>query len=219
MRHHKLSTSYYQLTNNINSIRDKTSQYLDTDFPSLEIAEYALVRLLDSWNIFVRDITLKSAIGTTESRSSRIYHPHVRNLKKQEEIYLHIVNNWRSVSGQNKPSKHFEPTWFDTAHFDYATKILNITNTNMVLAILDPSNPIDDVRFVRNFVAHRGKKSAERLNTVILKYSIEQWRQPCDIVYFPIAGTYALNGSPFHGTLFDYWCEGLISIADTATLY
>lgn len=49
-------------------------------------------------------------------------------------------------------------------------------------AINSTTNPIEELRAVRNFVAHRGESSAHEIAAVARAFGVPGWRQPADML-------------------------------------
>jgi hypothetical protein len=69
-----------------------------------------------------------------------------------------------TYTGRLKKSKHWEPKWFDPIESMDAAARLGIANYAGVVAGigLTPS-PLDEIRAVRNYIAHKGEMSVRNL--------------------------------------------------------
>jgi len=89
--------------------------------------------------------------------------------------------------GGKRPA-YWEPSWFDQGQSATALAILQPVNANDIGAALGAgTNPIEELRGVRNFVCHRGPTSAPKIASSALKVGV-QWERPSDIVNASVGG-------------------------------
>jgi hypothetical protein len=168
------------------------------DAEATPTAEFCVVRLQDSWTRFVRDLVVRSALGNAcRSGGARIL-PGPLGIMRQRSAMTTLRTNW--PVGGTKPH-YWEPKWFATKDSGRAVDVLQPTNgLDIKTALGAATNPIEDIRAVRNFIAHRGEPSASELDRKAHAWRPD-WRQPADLVLNrPGAGL---------ETRFEEWCRRL----------
>ncbi len=175
------------------------------------VVAYSVVRLLDAWNRFCRQLVLMSARGNTLSisgvRVSRS--PKValgqRPLDALKTTYpAHIQN--RIV---------WEPKWFIPADAIKAASQLQIVNLSTVasglgLSITIPGLSVGtplDLRNCRNYYAHRSRTTSEGLVDLRRRLGITSDIKPDEIPKLAVPGG---------ASLFEVWCQDLLIRADVA---
>ena len=123
------------------------------------IVEHALLRLQNEWELFVRNLILDCATGRySDSRGPIISHlsppaPRTREIAGHRLVSLYKRRN-------------FEPNWYRPQEAIRAAELLRLSNYNNIASQLGLSPwEIDELRHVRNFIAHRSKSSAIELRT------------------------------------------------------
>lgn len=116
-------------------------------------AEKALIEIQIEWEHFVRNLILDSATGNFENSSGPIAsrrHPRLRSREAAAHILIETYRN-----------RVFEPDWYLPAQAIDASIRLDVSNQPQIAAELGLTPwPIDELRHVRNFIAHRSKRSA-----------------------------------------------------------
>lgn len=209
----KLTKLYNQFSREASRIEKALieSQYVNRNSPhSRYIGEYAAIRLQDAWSNYCRDIIVYSAIYDTADAHNHIYPKSSHRLKNIAEVYDLLRNNWMGGSGQRsrKPS-YWEPNWYDPSHVSTCLMILRLSNPNIGGAIGLPTNPIQELRPLRNYVAHRGKETRLELEKILVDpaASVSRvfggvWNQPIDIISIQTDPTRSPNA-----TVFSEWIE------------
>jgi hypothetical protein len=144
------------------------------------LAEYCMVALQDSWSRFVRDLILRSSSGNSTTSTGRKVPPGPRGrLRLRTSIFV-VQKDWTKTGKQ----AGWEPNWYSVEHAGRAITILGTSNgAEMMAAIGSSTNPIDDVRPIRNFAAHRLPATARAADAVAQnRLAGRKWRQPRDIV-------------------------------------
>ena len=122
--------------------------------------EDATIQLQDQWSVYCRDLILASwrgGISTLGGTTLKRRSGDCSNSAALDTLRATYV-------GRSKKSKTWEPKWFDSVQALDAAKRLGIANFAEVSSGLGLSpSPLDQLRAVRNYFAHRGKDSADRL--------------------------------------------------------
>jgi hypothetical protein len=116
-------------------------------------AEKALIELQIEWEHFVRDLILDSATGRFENASGPIKSKRYPYLRSREAASHKLITLY--------PKRRIEPDWYLPAKAIEAAVLLDVTNVAQIAAELGVSPwPIDELRHVRNFIAHKSKRAA-----------------------------------------------------------
>lgn len=116
-------------------------------------AEKALIQIQIEWEHFVRDLILDSATGNFENGSGPIISRSHPTLRSREAAAHRLIETYRS--------RQFEPDWYLPAQAIDASLRLDVSNQPQIAAELGVTPwPIDELRHVRNFIAHKSKRSA-----------------------------------------------------------
>lgn len=118
--------------------------------------EMVIVRLHDCWARSCRDLIVFSACGniTTLSGTSILPSPLIPGGKGS--VIPTLMTTFRK-------RKVYEPKWFDATECVDAARRLQVQNLATIAAGLGAiTSPADTLRAVRNFYAHRGKRTAQQ---------------------------------------------------------
>lgn len=128
--------------------------------PHVLARENATVFLQDQWSAFCRDLVYSSWRGGCITASGSMLPARV-GARSNHAALLALKSTY---TGKQKKSRHWEPKWFDPIDTLEAAKRLHVPNIAAISAGvgLSPS-PLDELRAVRNYFAHRGRESSERL--------------------------------------------------------
>jgi hypothetical protein len=172
------------------------------------VSEYCLVSLQDSWNRFTRDLVLRSALGNAVTATGRSLPPPGGRPIRQVDAMDQLRRNW--PTGGVKPA-WWEPRWFNVDDANKAITILRIANSgNVTAAIGSSTNPWNEVRMVRNFVAHRLPSTAREAASVASLVAVNKWRQPRDIILATAPGAFPSD------SVYEVWCRRLVAVAHAA---
>lgn len=170
--------------------------------PTVPVSEYCVIQLQDAWTRFCRDLILRSSIGNANRAGGTKI---IASIREEHDAVDLLRSRWRGGNSRQPP--YWEPSWFDTQQAAKALSLLRPGNTNDINAALGSSaNPIDELRPLRNYVAHRGPTS----NAALLAWAVDKhlaWHQPLDLLLQPAAG-----GS----TRFEEWCVRFLAVAAAA---
>jgi hypothetical protein len=173
----------------------------------VQLAEYSLGALQDAWSRFVRDLIIRSSLGNATTASGTILGASKHGILTQRDALSILRSQWTKAG---MPA-WWEPSWFRVDAATTAVTILAPGNgSNVVAAIGSSANPIDDLRALRNFAAHRLPNTAALADAVRVANRSGSWRQPRDII-----GAVARGGAPGE-VLFDSWCRRLRVVAAAA---
>ncbi|TCT37116.1 hypothetical protein [Martelella mediterranea] len=116
-------------------------------------AEKALIQIQIEWEHFVRNLILDSATGKFESRSGPIISKSHPNLLSREAAAHWLIGSY--------PKRQHEPDWYLPKQAIDASIRLDVSNQPIIAAELGVTPwPIAELRHVRNFIAHKSKRSA-----------------------------------------------------------
>lgn len=137
--------------------------------PTHELArESATVQLQDRWGNFCRSLVLASAVGRIRT-SSGVVIP-----KTRPSLHVALLDLRASFAGRDGKPPYWEPKWFDPAESIDAAQRLGISNYATVSAALGSTpSPLDDLRTIRNFFAHRGELAGRTMRTALMLASGE----------------------------------------------
>lgn len=124
--------------------------YTNNGLQNVEVKKYSVVRLLDVWASFCRDLILISSAGRCRTRSGRII------LKTT----LGSIENASRVARTNLRGKiGNEPRWHDaTVALGVVQSLRPVNSAEICAAIGAVGSPADAVRIVRNHFAHESSK-------------------------------------------------------------
>lgn len=131
---------------------------------TLNTSEGCVVRLYDAWNRFCRELVIASAALCPITASGLV-------LAKAPKISDVADVLPTILLGLKKPPPFGEPRWADAKECLNAAQILGIHNYPTVSAGIGATpSPADDIRYVRNFVAHRNQRTAILLRGIATTY-------------------------------------------------
>lgn len=120
------------------------------------LVERVLIQLQLEWEHFVRNVILDSATGKFEYSSRPVVSSLPVRLGSREQVSHYLLTLYRN--------RKFEPDWYLPSDAIDAASKLGLSNYANLSAQLGISPwKIDDLRHVRNFIAHRSKRSALKL--------------------------------------------------------
>ena len=130
-----------------------TSSGLDS-FASLS-SEMAVIRLHDAWARYCREIIILSAGGKPYTANG-VRLSAAPGINHIPDVIPTLISTYRR--------RRFEPKWARATECIDAARRLNIQKFSTVAAAIGATtSPAEDLRPIRNFFAHRGKDSANRV--------------------------------------------------------
>jgi hypothetical protein len=116
-------------------------------------AEKALIQIQIEWEHFVRDLILDSATGQFANGSGQVVSKSYPGLCSREAAAHKLIALY--------PRRRFEPDWYLPSEAIDAAIRLDVSNSSQIAAELGVTPwPIDELRHLRNFIAHKSKRSA-----------------------------------------------------------
>lgn len=126
--------------------------------------ESATVQLQDSWSNYCRDLVLRSWKGGIATLGGQLIP--MRRGDASPRAALAALRS--TYSGRLKKSQYWEPKWFDPNEALDAASRLALTNVGAIASGLGLSpSPLDELRAVRNYFAHKGPQSVQSLNPYV----------------------------------------------------
>jgi len=182
-----------------------SSQVIDYD----PIDDGCVVSLWDSWNRFMRALLLSSCSSVQiTGASGHLYCPALALTEAQAVTHLVQVSRSRSNSVRSMAG---EPSWYDLNAIYDMTQELQLANSQQIVTAVTSSavslgagfvasNPIEEIRAIRNFIAHKGNSSLSRARRYMSSHVT--------------AHTHDLQLGGV--TRFSQWVDSLAAIAETA---
>lgn len=116
-------------------------------------AEKALIQVQIEWEHFVRGLILDSATGIFQNSSGPIISNSHPGLHSREAAAHQLIGTYRN--------RQYEPDWYLPSQAIDAAIRLDISNLPQIAAELGVTPwPIEELRHMRNFIAHKSKRSA-----------------------------------------------------------
>jgi len=144
---------FYQRLDHLSEIIAAVDSATHRTSEQIFAAEKALIQIQIEWEHFVRDLILDSATGNFENGSGRIISRSHPDLRSREAAARRLIGTYRN--------RLFEPDWYLPVQAIDASIRLDISNQAQIAAELGVTPwPIDELRYVRNFIAHKSKRSA-----------------------------------------------------------
>lgn len=124
------------------------------DKPARLTAEMSVIRLHDAWARFSREIVVLSAGGRPYTANGYRL-PTAPGIRKISDVIPLLLRSY------SKP-RRYEPKWARSQECIQAAQLLHIPNFSTFAAAIGATNsPAEDLRPIRNFLAHRGEDSAK----------------------------------------------------------
>jgi hypothetical protein len=123
--------------------------------------EGAVEKLQDRWSHFCREVVLLSACGLIRTTSGVVL---PRGIRGREAALIELR---QTFTGRSSKGRFWEPKWFDASEAIDSALRLSIPNFSNVSAALGSTpSPLEEIRAVRNFFAHRGTLAAKTLRSL-----------------------------------------------------
>jgi hypothetical protein len=126
--------------------------------------EMSVVRLQDSWSRFCRELVIISASERPVTAAGTLV-PLAPGISRRSDALnaLHVV--------YTRPP--YEPKWFDAQACLRAASILRLNNYASVSGGIGVTpSPLDDLRALRNFLAHRSQMTATGVRDTAIRNSL-----------------------------------------------
>ncbi len=145
------------------SLADKHTESWEHSQVYIRAQQMIIIRAVDSWGKYCRSIILESCYATPKTESGTVVTRAAGILSRSDAL--------AKVSQRYYRPPHREPSWHVPSEAIGAARYLGINNfTSVSLALGSTPNPIDDLRILRNSLAHRSMHAINRMNQVILNY-------------------------------------------------
>mgnify|MGYP000927983686 CR=1 FL=1 len=166
-------------------------------------ASNCVLNLHNHWSQFCKELIINSAKGGFATRAG-VTLPRVAGLPLNNDVVAHIqaLYHWRAPR---------EPHWSIAAGYgnsiDACTR-LGVANLSDISAALGAvGSPAEELRLVRNYLAHRNRDTASRASTALSGYGIGRMTSADTMLRTSISG-----GS----TIYERWVNELSLIAFAA---
>lgn len=144
-------------------------------------AERAILQIQVEWEQFTRNFILDCATGKFSNSNGLITSRSFTRLENREVAAHKLITLY--------PRRTFEPDWYLPSQAIDAAGKLDISNFPDVSAEIGITPwPIDDLRYIRNFIAHKSKRSALTIRSTNLV------RQNATINIVSLAREYGTGG-------------------------
>ncbi len=121
--------------------------------------EHIVYQLQNCWESFVRELILCSATGQYRNQSGLVHSSLSRKISSKEQAAIVLISLY--------PNRSIEPSWYLSDQAINAATKLQLSNLADITAVLGSTPwPLDDLRYVRNFFAHRSKRSAQEVRAL-----------------------------------------------------
>lgn len=150
-----LERHVWRLGSRIDALGDVLRQYENSAFARADLfdIERAIIQLQIEWEHFVRAVILDSATGKYRSKSGPVSSTLPVKVLSREHAGFVLIKQYRK--------RQMEPDWYLPREAIAAAGKLAITNETTIAAELGVSPwELDDLRHLRNFIAHRSTRSA-----------------------------------------------------------
>jgi len=181
-----------------------------TPSPSTPSDVYAIemcaIRLQDSWARFCSELVILSALKEPVTRGGHrltqaVGIKSIRDVKKEA---------WAMSYPKRQMPPKWEPRWhLPQVVLDLGLKLQLGNYTQIKSGISISQSPLEELRCVRNFLAHRGRRTGSELRALNTRQGLAQSTRARDLLSHLV-----VPGIP----LFERWVHILRLMADVATL-
>lgn len=148
-----------RLDNRVDALVDEARPFIG----SAEIAradarrvEHIVMQLQNVWELYVREFVLNSAVGNASDKSGPVKSLLPDLIRSKEHASYVLISKYKK--------RRNEPDWYKPADIVDAVVKLDLTNQPKIIGAVGATPwPLDDLRHVRNFIAHRSKRAAEEV--------------------------------------------------------
>ena len=162
--------------------------------------EWCVVYVYDAWARFCRSLILESAYAAPTTISGAL----VSAVVPSESAALSVVRK-----GFGRGGSIWEPQWASPGDAIQAAMFLGVANRGQVSASLGASpNPAEDIRLVRNFIAHRNRRTALDLRALRSRLRTPAGHEVDSLLVMP--------SLPYQ-SVFERWVRELTAVATAAS--
>ena len=155
----EINRRLFRFENRLNALQNSIAAHDNDQSLSCNeqfIVERALMQLQTEWELFVRNLILDSSLGKYTINSKLIKSTTVISLANRESASHYLISLY--------PKRNKEPDWYLPNDAIRAAQLLSVSNFSNISAQLGLTPwVLDDLRYVRNFIAHKSKSSAIKL--------------------------------------------------------
>ena len=155
----KLNKRLFRFENRIDCLAQtirKLDQRSDLTVPTAYIVERTVIQFQIEWELFVRCLILDSATGRYEDSRGRVFSKKIGRSVTREQACHELIESYRK--------RDTEPDWYLPVQAIRAADLLGVTNFPNIATNLGLTPwIIEDLRYIRNYIAHRSKQSALQL--------------------------------------------------------
>lgn len=118
--------------------------------------EHIVMQLQNVWELYVREFVLHSAVGNAEDKSGPVRSKLSDPIRSKEHASHILISKYQR--------RRVEPDWYKPTDIADAAIKLDLTNQAKIIGAVGATPwPLDDLRHVRNFIAHRSKRAAQQV--------------------------------------------------------
>lgn len=137
-------------------------------------SEMVVLRIHDAWARFCRNLILVSAYGNPLTASGIVIQ-RVRGFNNQSDVLTWLRTDF------HRPYQNWEPRWHIAHTSIDAAQRLGVSNFPTISSALATTpSPIEDMRIIRNYFAHKSRRNALDVRQIISRLVI-QYQLPTNI--------------------------------------
>lgn len=156
-----LERHVWRLGSRVDALGDVLRQYENVNLARVDLfdIERIIIQLQIEWEYFVRAVILDSATGRYSSKSGPVSSTLPVKFSNREHVGFVLIKQYKK--------RRTEPDWYLPQEAIAAAGKLAITNEITISAELGVSPwELDDLRHLRNFIAHRSARSATSMRGI-----------------------------------------------------
>ncbi|RYG96292.1 MAG: hypothetical protein EON58_12395 [Alphaproteobacteria bacterium] len=151
-----------RLDGRVNALIDEVKPFIGTGDISggdARRVEHIVMQLQNVWELYMREFVLNSAVGNATDKSGPVKSLLQERIHSKEHASYVLISKYKR--------RRNEPDWYKPADIADAVVKLNLTNQPKIIGAVGATPwPLDDLRHVRNFIAHRSKRAAEEVRSL-----------------------------------------------------
>lgn len=172
--------------------------------PHSKNREQCVIQIHDAWARFCRELVLQSAAEVPTTLSGTIV-ARAPGINSRADVLPLLRSTYK---GKIAKSKDWEPKWAIATQCIDAIFRLNLANrANLSAAIGISPSPLEDLRQVRNFIAHRSMETSLKVQNVATNLGLARPATADDLL---------ISLVPPGVTVFRSWVHDLETIAQLA---
>lgn len=166
-----------------NEIREESNRYCTA------VITYVVVETLSLWQVFCRTYYLSCILGNARTAmGNQVLHSYQRDLNENDAIResIRIVKPamYVKLPPSDSVAPHFEPDWHNKGVLSKLANELEFSHAECIVeAFSYQTRVMDDLPPIRNFYAHRSKKSAIVVKNIAANiYGVHLLAHPTDLI-------------------------------------